>query len=460
MEEKAAAGDDRPDWGAARCLLVATATAALVGTPLGLLLGYWSGTGQLAGVPWAGLVQAHGQLQLFGWLGLAVLGVTFHAMAHLFETAAPPARLTWTVLGLQVAGVGLRLAAPFAPWTAGTSGTVGAWLTVASALALLGAFGVTLEAHLRTLPRRAPARRAPAVLPKYLLSGLALWALALLVNLDGAVQAVRLGAAGAGALDATHDALVVALATGGLSLIALGMSLRVVAGRLDLPAPDLRRAGRVWLPLAAATLLRALRPGGAALSPALGDLLGAAGNLLWAGAVLWYLPTLRGLWAPGTVRPGGGRHGEADPPLAWFVRLAYAWLAASAVLAVAEALLLALGSAGPATAVADAGRHALLFGFLGVLTAGLSGRLPSAFLESGDRGLRASRGAYAAAFWALAVATTLRVAAPLGGDWRSLALVIAGFAGATGLASLLVAQLQVARPAGPGRARPWPRRRG
>jgi hypothetical protein len=74
-EEKAAAGDDRPDWGATWCLLAATATA-LVGTPLGLLLGYWSGTGQMAGVPWAGLVQAHGQLQLFGWLGFAPLSHT------------------------------------------------------------------------------------------------------------------------------------------------------------------------------------------------------------------------------------------------------------------------------------------------------------------------------------------------------------------------------------------------
>jgi len=292
-----------------------------------------------------------------------------------------------------------------------------------------------------------------------LLSGLALWALALLVNLDGAVQTVRRGTAAAGALDATHDALVVATATGGLSLLALGMSLRVVVGWLDLPAPDLRRAGRVWLPLAAATVLRALRPAGGALFPALEGLLGGAGDVLWAGAVLWYLPTLRGLWAPGTARPGGGPHGEADPPLARFVRLAYAWLGAAAVLAAAEALLRAAGSDGPAAAVADAGRHALLFGFLGGLTAGLSGRLPAAFLDVGGRGRRAARGAYAVAFWALAVATTLRVAAPLGGDGRAPALVVAGLAGALGLASLLVAQLLVARAAWatPPPAAPRPR---
>jgi signal transduction histidine kinase len=67
------ADDDRPDWGATRCLLAATATAALVGTPLGLLLGHRPGTGPMASMPWAGLVQAHGQLQLFGWLGFIPL---------------------------------------------------------------------------------------------------------------------------------------------------------------------------------------------------------------------------------------------------------------------------------------------------------------------------------------------------------------------------------------------------
>ena len=445
--EKAAAGDDQPDWGAARCLIGATAAAALLGTPLGLLLGYWSGTGQLASVPWAGLVQAHGQLQLYGWLGLAILGVTFHAMAHLFQTAAPPARLTWVVLGLQLTGVLLRLAAPFAPWEANTPLTASAWLTVASSLALLGAFGVTMEAHLRTMPRRSASRRAPAVLPRFLLSGLALWALALLVNLDGAAQAVRVGTAGAGALDATHDALVVAMTSGGLAMVALGMSLRVVVGWLDLPAPDLRRAAGVWAPLVGGTLLRALRPGVEALSPEAGSLLAVAGNALWAGAVLWYVPSLRGLWSPNAVRSGGGVRGEADPPLARFVRLAYGWLVVAAALALLEAGLVVLDVPSGASAVADAGRHALLFGFLGVLTAGLSGRLPTAFLEVGERGVRASRAAYAAAFWCLVVATAARVAAPLAGDLRTEALLVAGAAGAAGLGCLLVALGHVARVA-------------
>ncbi|MGH2351930.1 MAG: hypothetical protein ACRDJN_10000, partial [Chloroflexota bacterium] len=133
--------DDAPDWGATRCLIAATAVAALVGIPLGLSLAYWTATGWLGHVPWVGLVQAHGQVQLFGWLGLAVLGVTFHAMAHLFKTAEPPARVAWSVLALQLTGVLLRLAAPLVP---GAQGTPGAVLLLLSSVAFLGAFGVTL----------------------------------------------------------------------------------------------------------------------------------------------------------------------------------------------------------------------------------------------------------------------------------------------------------------------------
>src|SRR5215207_11105260 len=94
----AVAPDDQPDWGATCCLIAATATAALVGVPLGVRLTYWMLSGRMAEVPWTGWVQAHGQLQLFGWLGLSILGVTFHAIAHLFGTAGASQRLAWSVL--------------------------------------------------------------------------------------------------------------------------------------------------------------------------------------------------------------------------------------------------------------------------------------------------------------------------------------------------------------------------
>ena len=434
-----------PEWEATRCLIAATAIAGLLGIPLGLHLAAWALAGTMGRVPWAGLVQAHGQAQLYGWLGLAVLGVTLHAGAHQFGTAAPPARAARVVVVLQVAGVLLRLAAPLAP---GAAAAPGAALLLLSALALLGAFAVTLVTHVRTLPRRPRGGGAPAVLPRYLLVGLLLWAAALLVNLDGAVDAARFGPPAAGAISTGRDAFVVAASAAGLAMVALGMSLRVVVGWLDLPPPDLARAARSWWPLAAGAVLRVA---GAVAGPgAAGGVVSTLGALAWAAGVLWYVPALRGLWSRDAVTPGGGPRGEADPPLAWFVRAAFGWLLLSAALALLEAATTWGTAAGvvagaPAgVALADAGRHALLFGFLGTLTAGLSGRLPTAFLDLGDRGAAATRGAYRAAWVLLVPAAALRVGAPLAGDARALLTALSGGLGSAALLCLLVALAKLA----------------
>jgi hypothetical protein len=427
------------NWAPALCLAAATGLAGIVGVPLGFLLGWWSLRGEVAAVPWVGLVQAHGQVQLFGWIGLAVLGVTLHAMAHLFRAQEPPARTGFTVLALQVSGVALRVAAPFVP------GRGGAALLLGAAVAFAGAFAVTLEAHARTLPRRPAGGRAPAALPRFLLPGLVLWRMALLVTLAGARAARRIGPVAPGALAAGRDAFVVAATTGGLALVALGMSMRVVVGWLDLPAPDLDRAGAAWLPLVAGAVLRA------AAAPLALPWLGALAELAWALGVLLYLSVLRGRWAPGAVHAGGGTRGEADPALAWFVRTAYAWLAVSGGVALGLGAARAGEAAGFVLSVpaglADAGRHALLFGFLGVLTAGLAGRLPGAFLDVEAPPTPAMRACYRGAWGALVVASTLRVAAALLGDLRAPAIAGAGVAGALGLWCVLAVIVQIARAA-------------
>jgi uncharacterized protein involved in response to NO len=432
------------NWGPARCLIAATAIAAIGGIPLGIHLAFWAASGKIAQVSWVGWVQAHGQVQLFGWLGLAVLGVTFHAMAHLFKAAEPPARLAAAVLALQLLGVALRLAAPQWP---GDDGVLGSWLLVGSAIAFLGAFVITLEAHVRTLPRRRTEGRAPAVLPKFLLVGLLLWLGALLANLDAAINAVRFGAVAPGAIGPVHNAFIIAAVGNGLALIALGMSLRVVVGWLDLPSPDLQRAGQAWWPLAGGAVLRAFAP---LLPQGLADVATASGGILWALGVFWYLPALRGLWSPAAVTPGGGERGEGDPALAWFVRAAYAGFAITGMLALVEAALLMTGMSVltlSASSVADAARHALLFGYLGVLTAGLTGRLPTAFLDVGDAAIAATRTRYLLAWLLLVPASVLRTAAPLAGEWRTGAVMLSGVLGSLGLLCLLAVLAHVARAA-------------
>jgi len=280
------------------------------------------------------------------------------------------------------------------------------------------------------------------VLPRYLLVGVFLWLAALVANLDGAIDALRFGAPAAGAISAGRDLFVITAAGGGMALIALGMSLRVVVGWLDLPAPDLARAQAAWLPLALGTVLRAATA--AAGGPATMEAFAA---LVWTLGVLNYLPALRGLWSRDAVTAGGGRRGEADPPLAWFVRAAYAGLAVSAVLAALEVWAILFGEVGPITphALAESGRHALLFGFLGVLTAGLSGRLPTAFVDLGERGIRATGGAYRAAWFLLVPAAALRVLGPLVADARGLVIGLAGVLATAGLCALLAVHVRLVR---------------
>jgi hypothetical protein len=93
--------------------------------------------------------------------------------------------------------------------------------------------------------------------------------------------------------------------------------------------------------------------------------------------------------------------------------------------------------------LADAGRHALLFGFLGVLTAGLTGRLPTAFLDIGDRGVGATRTAYRWTWQLLAPAAVLRAAGPLAGDARTIVIALSGVLGSVALWCLLWALLQL-----------------
>lgn len=90
-----------------------------------------------------------------------------------------------------------------------------------------------------------------------------------------------------------------------------------------------------------------------------------------------------------------------------------------------------------AASVADAGRHALLFGYLGILTAGLTGRLPTAFLDVGDAAVEATRTRYRLVWFLLVPSSILRAAAPLVGEWRNASLMLSGTLGSLGLLFLL-----------------------
>jgi uncharacterized protein involved in response to NO len=152
----------------------ALGAALFVAILLGLPLGPW----------WRAAAQAHGHAQLFGWLGLMILGVGLHFMPRL--RGAPLARpgLAPLALGLVAGGVTVRLvAAPTAALEAGVAAVARAGLVAASAAELAGLVlaVVLLAATLRRGSSLADRAALRAVLPFFAVGFVALLAAAAVV---------------------------------------------------------------------------------------------------------------------------------------------------------------------------------------------------------------------------------------------------------------------------------------
>jgi uncharacterized protein involved in response to NO len=113
----------------------------------GTFLGVWNlldisqGHGPEA-VPQAWL-QAHGQAQIFGWIGSFILGIGFYSLTKMNGTKAFPARAGWVAWGLWTTGVFMR-------WIGGvTDDGWRALLPISAALQLAGffAFYMSVRRH-------------------------------------------------------------------------------------------------------------------------------------------------------------------------------------------------------------------------------------------------------------------------------------------------------------------------
>ena len=90
----------------------------------------------LGDVSWLALVQAHGWIQLFGFVGLFVIGMGLHLLPRMRGAEPPKASLQYLIFGLTVVGVALRaLAQPLPSFPS---------RELALQIAALGACGGTL----------------------------------------------------------------------------------------------------------------------------------------------------------------------------------------------------------------------------------------------------------------------------------------------------------------------------
>lgn len=205
-------------------LMTALALALSVGVTSGIAAAMTGGGwGALRGEPWLALVQTHGHVQLFGYLGLFVMGVALHVLPRFKGQPPPNRRLVVAIYAIVLSGVMLRASAQ--PHGQGFL----RWMLGASALVEL-AGAALFAAVVARIFWRARAQREP--FDRYVLAATAWFVASAGINTYLTVRA---------ALDGQHllnfagdAALLEATVYGFVVLFVLGVSFRTLPFFLSL----------------------------------------------------------------------------------------------------------------------------------------------------------------------------------------------------------------------------------
>ena len=315
-------------------------------------------------------VNAHGHAQIFGWVGLFVMGFAYQAFPRFKHASLAFPHLAWTSLGLMLVGiVGRSVGEPLAsslPW-AGPVAVVCAWSEVAAIALFVWVILATWRA----------AGKGLTFYDYYILTSLAWFAV------QAFAEAVYLPAT---LTAASREELLALVATwqgairdaqihGFALLMILGVSQRILHHFYGFPAPSRRLSlvGLVGLNLAVTGEIAGL------------VLMGAV-NRAWAG--LWYASAflLTGtvvalLWNWRVF----GRAAEGDRSLK-FLRAAYIWLLISLgmLILLPAHLFILLSQLAPSSEAATLGfshayygaiRHAITVGFISLMIVGVAARV-------------------------------------------------------------------------------------
>ena len=367
-------------------------TAILFTLTGGTALGAWALTvmalrERLGGVD-RGVIQVHGHWQLFGWVGLFVVGVAYHILPRLTGVPLPSLRAAAWSYGLLASGIVLRFAQSIDP---GVARNLLLPLSAALEIGGVALFAWTMARILGATPRPRPAWQ------RYCAHGTGWLVAASLLNAAHTFDLLKSGRFEiAPWLNVPY--LTVFL-VGFVTFWIFGVSLRtlpVFMGLRDRP----RLAAGLVVPLSAAVATLAiaeglfLRDGTGAARLAFG--IGSAA----AGLLLALFVFALGVLAPpaATPEPGVDRGSEK------FIRLAYAWLIVSGAMLLVFSRAI-LSGAGLDHALVGAYRHALTVGFITTLMAGMALRIVPIF-----RGVPLySPRLRDWTFWLLAVGNVIRV---------------------------------------------------
>ncbi|MFZ0589876.1 MAG: NnrS family protein [Bryobacteraceae bacterium] len=325
----------------------------------------------------AAWIQAHGQAQIFGWIGTFVIGIGFYSLSKMGAVMPFAVIRGWLSWSLWISGAALR-------WATGVYG----WhwrvlLPLAAALELAGflLFFFTVRRH-----KASPAggeRRVPEVWMRLVIASTFAFLLSLLWSFAATLCASFL--ASAPALPPAADRHLLLISAWGFLVVAVwGFNARWLPVFLGLPQPHVR-----GLMSALTILLSGVLSGIAGLST-VSSLLLIVASAVAAQALHVFQRSVH----PPKVQ---GIH----PSFPYFVRGAYVWLVVAATLSFISSLADKNGG------IAGASRHALTVGFLATMVFAIGQRILPAFC--GMRVLFSKRIMFAALFL-LNLGCLLRVA--------------------------------------------------
>mgnify|MGYP001545292590 CR=1 FL=1 len=291
-------------------------------------------------------LQAHGQAQIFGWVGSFILGIGFYSLTKMQNTRAFPVRKGWAAWGLWTAGVALR-------WLGGVTGWEWRWTLPASGLLELSGF---LLFFLAVRSHRPSSRQSakPTWMILVMLSTF-VFLLTLAINAVELIQLARVGQTPA--LPHLLDLQLVTMAIWGVLVPTIwGFNAR-------------------WLPIFAGFGQPRTRLLLTAYGVSLSGIVMVFFNWWGISAVAFVVAAalaIQGLrvWLP-AVQPA--KVHNIHPSFPHFLRIAYGWLLIASVLGCLAALEDRSGG------LWGASRHALTVGFVAVMVFAIGQRVLPAF---------------------------------------------------------------------------------
>jgi uncharacterized protein involved in response to NO len=291
-------------------------------------------------------LQAHGQAQIFGWVGSFILGIGFYSLTKMQGTLNFPVRLGWVAYYLWTLGAMLRWAGGITAWHWRI------WLPL-SAVMELAAFCLFSRSLRQSSVRDFPRPKETWMMA--IIAGTFGFLITMIVNLAALIHLALYG--NSPALSHVLDQELVLLAVWGMLVPTIwGFNAR-------------------WLPIFAGFRKPAGRPLFAAyifivvgIAALFGQWLNVSATALLFAALL-AVDALH-VWAP-AVQPAKLLHVHHSFPL--FLRIAYVWLVVSCILNMVAVPYDHSGG------IWGASRHALTVGFVAVMVFTIGQRVLPAF---------------------------------------------------------------------------------